>query len=848
MTVSKRLQNRMKTAVVEKDVENAVREEISRHRPKTTWSSPHNTDGYGEWGVPLKPNVTVRLLLETKLDKDYSKSAPVFHTLAQMVMYLRAFEEAGDKLPNVMFVSDKNECFALSTEKVVHFLRMDIDWTRAPSAGSPELVRAMTDAGDITPYVFNILDENFDFRQVLARVESLAEGVQHTVRASKNNLLAMFLHWKNDIFRTANAKVEKGISSLPPNDQVNVFLTCLFDEDSAYLHPKKLNRLVVNGYDGGGVPVRAKKYAAFFDHFSRGVYSQSEIAAFRSMQDQLVEDTTRRMKGEFFTPDLWVLEGQKEVAKSLGPDWRKECVVWDCAAGTGNLTRSQTDWGCLLSSTIESPDVQAMKNRGWGGKHVFQYDFLNDNAQSPMFPEGQISVIPAAVDAELRAQAAAGKRLVFFINPPYAEHSTAGISGEAKTGVAKTETNTQMLAQKLGLASRQLYAQFMFRCRQVAEKYGFEDYTVALFSVPTFMSSGSYRKFRNWWYGSHEYQNGILFQASHFADVSGRWGVSFTVWNSGGSTSASQDLLLRLCDERNFEVVTTGLKQVYNSDGREASKWVREQIKGLKGVDAPQLSSGLKVKPQGRKTFLHGALFNFNCHSNNLMKSGTDNYWTSVCSTGNAGVSVLPANWRRAVALYAARKLVKESWVNQKDEYLAPDESLPGYEKWVNDCHVYALLHTSNNCTAMRDVQYKGKDWRIKNNWFWLTRDAVKTAADRPKCGLVYADVAAETEDAYFAKLLAQGLTLSADAEELLADLTDLWEASLPYREAFYAEQEVNDKNPDLHLMAHDAGVYQLKKLWAAQFPDAWKAIKTKHKALAARLQEGVYTFGFLLK
>ena len=841
----------LKVVHVEKDVENAYRAEISRKRPKVEWSSPHNTDGLGEWDVPLKPNTTVRLLLEAKLDKDFGQSFPIYNTLAQMVLYLRAFESAGDKLPNVLFVGDKNECFVLSTNKVAHFLQLNIDWTRAPSSGSPELVRAMTEAGDITPYVFDIEDDDFDFNEVLAKIEGLAEGVSATVRASKTNLFSMFLFWRDQVFRQANPKVEKGVSSLPPNDQVNVFLTCLFDEGSAYLHPKKLNRLVVDGYDGGGVPINTKKFQSFFDHFSRGGYSQKEVTTFRSMQDQLVEDTTRRMKGEFFTPDLWVEEAHREVEKSLGPDWRKDCVVWDCAAGTGNLTRNKRDWGCLISSTVEAPDIKAMKNRGWGGKHVFQYDFLNDGAQSPLFPEGQVSVVPSAVEADLRAQAAAGKRLVFFINPPYGTANNAGAKGTSKAGIAKTDVNEQMGAAKLGASSQQLYAQFMFQCRQVAEQYGFADYTVALFSVPTFMSSGSYRKFRNWWYERHHYEDGFLFQASHFADVSGRWGISFTVWSGGeGSmTRTDADLPIRLADVADFAVVRTGSKTIYNSDGREASKWVREPIKGLKGVDAPQMSSGLKVKEgEGcRGSLVPEALYYMTNVANCIYKSATDVFTTTSCSSMANGFSVLPSNFRRAVALYGARKLVNENWINQKDEYLAPNEYMSAYEQWVNDCHVYALLHPSNNCTAMRDVDYKGKSWRIKNNWFWKTREEVEEAADRPKCGLIYSDAQHEKDDAYFAKLLADGkLNLSADAQEILDDLNELWEWSLPFREEFYAEQPITDTKPDLHLMAHDAGVYQLKHLWRAHFPDRWVAVKKKHKKLAKRLAEGVYTYRFL--
>jgi hypothetical protein len=546
-------------------------------------------------------------------------------------------------------------------------------------------------------------------------------------------------------------------------------------------------------------------------------------------------------------------------------------VVWDCAAGTANLTRDHHDWGCLISSTAERPDVGAMKDHGWGGDSVFQYDFLNPDAESPFFaPEDGANLIPAEVDKVLRAQAAAGKRLVFFINPPYGTAGNAGTKGTSKAGIAKTVVNGDMKAAKLGSPSQQLYAQFMFRCRKVAEEYGFADYTVGIFCKPTFLSSGSYKKFRGWWYGSHEYKGGFLFQASHFADVSGRWGISFTVWNSGGTTSNSADLPIRLTDERDFAVVTDRIKQVYNSDGREASKWVREPIKGLKGVDAPQMSSGLTVKEDGPCSVLPKHLWYMNNKSNAVMYSGQEVYSISSACDRNRGFSVLPSNWRRAVALYGARKLVKGNWINDKDEYLVPDTTLPGYEQWVDDCHVYALLHTSNNCTAMRDVDYKGQDWRIKNNWFWKTRQDALEALDTVGTPTLYRDCEQEpvkqasvnqitgedetqpwekTGDSYFAHRLATGqVTLSDDAQRVLDLMDALWVKSLPERENYYAGREISDKNPDLHLNAWDAGLYQLKHLWKGLFPDEWAELKEAHKALSVRLQVGVYGYGFLKK
>jgi hypothetical protein len=214
--------------------------------------------------------------------------------------------------------------------------------------------------------------------------------------------------------------------------------------------------------------------------------------------------------------------------------------------------------------------------------------------------------------------------------------------------------------------------------------------------------------------------------------------------------------------------------------------------------------------------------------------------------------------------------LVKGNWINDKDEYLVPDTTLPGYEQWVDDCHVFTLLHTSNNCTAMRDVDYKGQDWRIKNNWFWKTRQDALEALDTVGTPTLYRDCEQEpvkqasvnqitgedetqpwekTGDSYFAHRLATGqVTLSDDAQRVLDLMDALWVKSLPERENYYAGREISDKNPDLHLNAWDAGLYQLKHLWKGLFPDEWAELKEAHKALSVRLQVGVYGYGFLKK
>jgi hypothetical protein len=280
------------------------------------------------------------------------------------------------------------------------------------------------------------------------------------------------------------------------------------------------------------------------------------------------------------------------------------------------------------------------------------------------------------------------------------------------------------------------------------------------------------------------------------------------------------------------------------------------------------MSSGLKVKEKGQSRVLPSSLAYKTAMGNNLMEAADSTYMVSAGSTRGHGYSLSTANWRRAVALYGARKLVLEAWDTQKDEYLTPDTALPGYEQWVDDCHVYAMTHRYNQCTAMRDVQYKGKSWRIKNHWFWKTRQDSLAALDTVGTPTVYRDCEQEpvkqsdrnlitgedetqpwekTGDSYFAYLLATGqVTLSDDAQRVLDLMDALWVKSLPERENYYAGRGILPKQPDLHLNAWDAGLYQMKHLWRDLFPDEWAELKEAHKALAGRLQGGVYTYGFL--
>ena len=185
----------------------------------------------------------------------------------------------------------------------------------------------------------------------------------------------------------------------------------------------------------------------------------------------------------------------------------------------------------------------------------------------------------------------------------------------------------------------------------------------------------------------------------------------------------------------------------------------------------------------------------------------------------------------------------------------------PAYNQWVDDCHIFSLISGKNNCTSMRDVDYKGKKWNIHNHFFWLTRQEAIDLYEREGADFLADDARAhpipyEEEDTqegfffeeketplwrkngdpYFSYVLPT-LNLSPLANEVFNDLKALHISSLERR---------READPNLHLNTWDAGVYQLNKLLKGE--KEWEDFRAKFRDFSKTLEHGVYTFGFLKK
>jgi hypothetical protein len=293
-----------------------------------------------------------------------------------------------------------------------------------------------------------------------------------------------------------------------------------------------------------------------------------------------------------------------------------------------------------------------------------------------------------------------------------------------------------------------------------------------------------------------------------------------------------------------FGVITEGKKTFYNTDSSlPLNRWLKDSVKGKKTFDCPQVSSALVVKADGYGRLTKDAIGYLLASQNIPQSNQTMNaVFTSAFSAKN-GISITPDNFEKCVVHFAARKMISSNWLNEKDEYMAPNEIDGRYSQFKYDSIVYFLFNGSSEQSSLRQIEYKGQIWDIKNEFFWISNDRMKELSDENGYDNLYND-ARISSDRYVYKLLFGKDRiydqLSDDAKLVLDKATELVEQSIQMRQVVS-----NDEN---HLDSWDAGYAQLKLVWKEYFPEEFKEFRQLYKNLEDRMRPLVYELGFLMK
>ncbi len=560
-----------------------------------------------------------------------------------------------------------------------------------------------------------------------------------------------------------------------------------------------------------------------------------------------MNEEKKRRTGAFFTPTIWVDEAHKMIEENLGKDWKEKYIVWDPAWGTGNLTRDYK-FKELYCSTIEASDIHTANQMGYNPEAVkFQYDFLNDG----IFLNEETGEYVIDVDMDnklpqgLKNAIQEGKPIVILMNPPYAMASTMGKDDSHKMNVAKNKLNAIMLKSGCGKSASQLYSQFLYRLTF------YENIISCIYSPCLYLTGSAFTKFRNLFLSKFNFLDGFLFDATNFSDVSQDWGILFSIFkNDENKIRKFFNVKILTLNKKTFTIEKIGNKNIYNLDNQiSGSDWVKKEIKLLdKKVLLPHLKSFNNISDRANQMVCENTLGVACFLSNNVYKNNMGvSFMSSIQTQGNAviSLSIIKENFLNMNSLFTARKCIMPNWINCKDEYLAPNEEHPSWQQFQYDSLVYSLFNNSSQQSSLRQVEYKGKLWDIKNEFFWLSKEKMKKLAEESDFDALYQD-ARTSDERYVYELLfgEQDIynKLSPDAKLVLDAATSLIEKSMSMRKV------MSEEHPEYHLQAWDAGYAQMKLVWKKHFPEEFKKFRLLYKKFEDRMRPLVYELGFLLK
>lgn len=865
-TLYKSLQNKIN----EKDVENAWRNIFIKYfvennpdkNAHAQISSPFDTDGFISTDNMV---FALRLLLEFKDGTDLINIVDRSKVITQVVHYMKKFAENGVQLPNVIVGADENQAFVLYAPNFYKYLERDYNWGIPPSSAhkyDPQLMKDLMQDPNMSVWVYDLQVNQKDrysiIIQLFSEVEHLVDeevGTNYKVKVTASNISGLFSEFQ----RIALKKP----SEVPADEAVNIFMQLLVGRNDENYFPLPANPDILHTPGDRRIEINGAVLNAFFKHFDRNL-RPSEIDKLVEIADRLIEDTSRRRKGDFWTPTIWANRADELLKETLGESYKTNSIVWDCAAGTKNLTRDFV-YSNLYVSTYHDSELRLGQQYSQEAKATFQYDFLNDDIGKNLVldPTPQNWKMPDALFYELIEASRTNKRVIFYTNPPYGTANNVQADGSSKQGMAKTAVNIWMKDNGFGKSSQQLYAQFFARVLMLVEEFDLKNVVIGFFTKPRHFAGGDYWEgFNERFFSKFEFVKGLLLNSGEFSDTSDTWPITFSVYKLRETQLLAEQAkkihsIFSIEEtiwnekEMSLEVKTVESKEMYTVYSDESlSTWVREPLIKIHLEEAghyPQLSSAMKLSkgksPRGKlyKNSLGYMVNNSNNIGEGLLNSGV---WLVTGSgyKGN-GFNVMPENFNRSIVNFTARRCVNVTWYNEQDNYKLPNSTMPRYEEFVNDCLVYSIFDNASYQAAYRKNGYsnlKHVPNKWANQWFWLDIEKVKEFVDEYRVLPVYNDT--RNDENRFVANEIKNRFFSKEAQSVLEAATKVWVDTLLHRELGI------NVMPDMDLESWDAGWFQIKQL-EREFPvESMNSFRESFSKLKEKVNRGVYYFEMLIE
>lgn len=554
------------------------------------------------------------------------------------------------------------------------FYLNDFNWNVTPSNHDTKEFKLIKERIEATlktnAYEYDYLKDDKDLKTFIAN--NIANATETSkIKIDKNNFIPIYLRWLEIVkpiidvnwdelkkanildsdFYLADLFVDdKDTNKIEDDSSIRDSLFVVFENQGYKIAKENIKQM----FDAT-ITIKAKEtYLQFWKRYKRPPIKQFQDYIIER-RDLLVPQDIRERKGAFFTPRIWVELSQKYLTDYLGENWQEDYYVWDCAAGTGNLLAGLTNKYNIYASTLDQADVNVMHERIEHGanllqNHVFQFDFLND--EFTKLPQNLQDIIN---DPEKR------KKLLVYINPPYAEAGT-GLGKEHKEGVAIKHKAIVKYKNELGKASNELFTQFLYRIYKEIPNS-----KIANFSKLKNLQSSNFSEFRLIFRAKLE--KIFLTPANTFDNVKGDFPIGFFIWN----TSQSENFIFIAADIYDKNANYIGIKDLHSYDDVKNGKindWLRKYY--------DKKGNAIGIMHNNKTDFQH-------------------NIQVVITSNDNKDhtTPITAKNIIEMSTYLAVRKCITANWLNDRDQFLYPNESWQTDLEFQNDCLAYTLFNNN---------------------------------------------------------------------------------------------------------------------------------------------------------
>jgi hypothetical protein len=751
--------------------------------------------------------------------KDTGKNSS-YAMFTQLLHYVQVALNKGEQIPPFLAVIDTEKAAIMKSVDVLPFLaKKTIKWGKSASQYTQEAL------DEVSAYIgthfvsFKISTHEDEFiSTVKAAIQS---GDIIRTQITPDNLKQVFDKWVD--------MIGNEITGVAEEDYALLFFADIMHDGTVSTHanlPAELlhkNGAPVFSLGGKNFELGSKEgYRRFWAIYHRPPKSEYRDYLLER-RDSLIPIDERSFKGAYYTPLHVVDKAYDKLAETLGKNWQKEYIVWDMCCGVGNLEVKHSNPRNIFMSTLDQADIDVMKaTKTCVAATRFQYDYLNDDISD----DGKIDYsLTGKLPQVLRDAIAAGKKILVLINPPYAEATNfeniaTGADAENKTGVAKTQMANHM--GSYGKASNELFTQFLARVALEMPRA-----TVAMFSTMKYVNAPNFEIFRAVW--SAKYLGGFVVHNQAFDGLTGKFPIGFLMWQTDQKVSPkiSIDTVQVEVLDKNAQAI--GEKTFYNLPKNTfLNVWIdRPRANQTPTIPLKNAISPSTTTPRV-KTWSDSAIAYMYCGVNDLQHAEQQTVIYSSVYGGGNGFYLTPENLWQAAVVFAMRRAIRPTWLNDRDQFLQPSEPLD--DEFKSDCLLWMLFNRCNRTAGANDLEWGGKSWSLVNHFIPYT-EAEVNAPDR-------------FESDFMAQYLADKM-LSAEATAVLDAGRDLWRA-------YFAHTDMRTVRDQYKLNRSDVGWYQIRNALAERnksgdtAPVNFTPFETAYEALTTKLRPQVFSLGFL--